>query len=261
MKKRFALALAAGIGLAGIASAQNKGLLSLEAPSPVPLGSTVTLRVESTAPMTLRSACVSEVREGSPTGPVVYQPLFCILLLVNVGPGQPYNNMGWPGTANQPNQTIKANTTYYIKVEGRDINTSNAWSERWVPVRVDPVAGPAAPVLKAGAVTRGATTPLGISDPLNPNAPYWIAAALGTNTGQNLGALGHLALDFDPLFFATLNNLSGLTTGFQGTLSGGSASASIQIPSIAGLQGAQIAFQAATTLSLSLSNPIQKVIG
>ncbi len=261
MKKRIVLALAVGLGLSGIASAQNKGILSVEAPSPVPLGSTVTLRIEATAPMTLRIACVEEVREGSPTGPVVYRSTFCIGLLVIVGPGGAYNNMAWPGTANQPNQTIKANTTYYIKIMGRDANTSNAFSERWVPVRVDPVSGPTAPVLKAGAVTRGATVPLGISDPLNPTAPYWIAASLGTNTGQNLGAIGHLALDFDPLFIATLNNLTGLTTGFQGTLSGGSASASMMIPNIPALQGAQVAFQAATTASLSLSNPIQKVIG
>lgn len=263
MHIRTALAVVAGLGLAGLASAQaNKGILSGEAPSPVPMGSTVPLRIEATAPMSLASACPDEVRFNSPTGPLVWQPTFCILPFITVGPGRPYNQMAWDGTNNQSRPGPASPGTYYIRFRGTDANTSNPFSVRWVPVRIDPVSGPTLPVLKVGAVTRGATTPLGISDPLNANAPYWIAASFGTNTGQPLGApVGHLALDFDPLFFVTLNNLSGLTTGFQGTLSGGSASASIQIPNLALLQGAQIAFQGAVTGSLVLTNPVQKIIG
>ncbi len=262
MHLRTTLALVAGLGLAGLASAQtNVGILSGEAPSPVPMGSAVPLRIEATAPMSLASACPDEVRFGSPTGPIVWKPTFCILPFITVGPGRPYTQMAWDGTDNQNRPGPAAPGTYFIRFRGTDANTSNPFSVRWVPVRIDPVTGPTLPVLKVGALTRGTTAPLGVSDPLNANAPYWIAASLGTNTGQNLGPVGHLALDFDPLFFVTLNNISGLTAGFQGTLSGGSASASILIPNIAVLQGAQIAFQGAVTTSLVLTNPVQKIIG
>ena len=260
--KKLGMALAALIGAAGLVNAQNNGTLSGETASPVPVGSSVTLRIEANMPMELRSACATEVRFGSPTGTVVWQQQFCIFLFVVVGPANGYNNMGWSGTSNTSPQVPIVPGTYYIKFEGRDLSTGNPYVARWVPVRLDPVSGPTAPVLKGGAATRGAPLALALSDSTNPFAQYWMAASLGTNSGQNLGALGHFDLDFDALFYATLNGLAGLTTGFQGTLdANGSASATLFIPNIPALQGAQVAVQAAVTNSLVFSNSVQKVIG
>lgn len=234
--------------------------LAVEVKGPVPQGSNVFTYIEATAPTQLRSACPEEIRAGSPNGPVVRGPGPCILLLVVVGPGQPYSNLGWDGRDSSQNPVAPG--TYYMKVAHRPVNTSVPWTDHWVPVHITPQAPPVGPLLSAPAMMSGQTWPITLADPGNPGAAYWMAASFTTNRGFGFGPV-HIALDIDPLFLLSFPAPSPtLFSGFQGvTDNTGSASASIAVPAFAP-RGLQVCVHAIVQSGLTVvaTNPLTRVV-
>lgn len=254
--KRLVLALAGVACLAPLTAAQLSGVA---APNPAPQGTPITITLEATSVETLRLACPIEVRQGSTSGPVVWSTTFCIGLLVQVGPGRPYNRMGWQGVDMSNNPVPPGD--YFILVEHR--NSGPTWVKHWVPVRVDPTTGPTAPVLTpGGAFTRGQTTTLDISSPPDPGMPYAIYASFTTNTGFAT-SFGNVALDFDALFLLSASQTPGLFLNLQSTLgAGGTAMGAISIPNLAFLQGQNLAFQGAVISgsTVKLTNAMSGII-
>ena len=211
--------------LCGGASAQ--ALLSASAvQNPALINTTVSLTVEATATASLLTGCgIIEVREGSPTGPIVYQPLFCIGLFILVGPGTPYT-VGWPGTATPG--------TYYVRIDYSDTATGALQPPAWFPVRVDDPNTPNDPILtSSGAITGGATTTFQVSHPIAAGATYIMAASQTTNTGFAVSATTRVDLDMDFVFSLSYPlALPGVFNNFVGNLdaSGNSSGVSINVP-------------------------------
>lgn len=224
--KSLRLAAVAAV-LVASAAAQTPILLSASATqNPLPINTIGALTVEATVPCNLVSGCgIIEVRQGSPTGPVVYSPFICPLILINVGPGAPWT-VQWPGTATPG--------TYYVRIDYRDNATFTLQPPAWFPVRVDDPANVTDPVLtSSGSITGGSTTTFNLSDPANAGATYIFAASQTTNTGFYPVPSTHVALDMDFVF-----NLSyplawpGIFNNFVGNLdaNGDSNNVSINVP-------------------------------
>ncbi len=262
MKTRITLAiLTLALFLGATAGAQ----LSVEpAANPVPQGAMVKLSIEAAQTSELLRACPIDVRAGSPTGPVVYSPMMCIMLRVVIGPGQSYNNMGWNGRDNSNN--LVAPGTYYIHIKHKLINSTNPWTSHFVPVRIDPTAGPTEPVLSTTSATViGQPLNLNLNSPNNPNDSYYTAASFTTNAGFNLNANQRVALDVDLLFSLSFPNpVPGLFTNFTGTMDNmGNATPMMNIPNLPGLKGSQVAFQSIiidASNSILISNPLTRII-
>jgi len=247
------IALGAGLGAQQILSGETS-------PNPAPLGSTISLTVQASIPVYLQSGCgLNAVHQGSPGGPIVYQPFICPAIIIPVGPGSPYTIQWQPGSNVTPG-------TYYIEVGYRDQATFTLQPPAFFPVRIDGPAAPGGPVLATtGPVMLGGTVSFTIDEPSAPNDLYVLAAAFSTNQGQPLGPLGHLALDQDILW-----NLSfpvphpALFQNFQGILDGNGHTGAPQmfIPAVPALQYTNIAFHGAvfTGGTVLLTNPISRTI-
>ena len=262
MKRRIILPI---LAFALILGAHAGAQLSTEAsPNPAPQGSMITVTLESSIPAELKLACVLDVHAGSPTGPVVWVVGPCIMLRVIIGPGAPYKNMFWSGK-DQNNKNV-APGLYFLRTQWKALNSTNPWTDHFIPVRVDPVSGPVYPLLTTtSAAKRGTPLGLKVEAPSQPNTSYVAAAAFTTNTGLALSPTRHMALDLDWLFWLSVatpygpvfNNFLGTTDAF------GNTTASMNIPNVASLQGAQLAFQVAIidAFGIQLTNPITRIIG
>lgn len=212
-----------------------QGELSCEiGPNPAMPGQTLSFVFEATLPgSSLQSACLYDVRMGSPTGPNVLGPTFCILIIPPVGPGSPYTIMH-PGTTNsQPGGPPFAPGTYYV-VMGWYPPTGPQQTAVF-PFRIDDPAAPPLPVLSsAGGLAGGTTTTFTLACPTEPGAFYVAAASMTTNTGWFLpGGGAHVALDMDSVFALSYPlAYPGVFNGFSGNLdsSGSTSGISISVP-------------------------------
>lgn len=222
--------------------------------NPLPINTVGQIAIECTGTATLSSGCgIIEVRQDSPTGPVVYQPFICPLLLIIVGPGAPYTAQ-WPGTATPG--------MYYIRIDYTDMATST-FQTAWFPVRVDDPAGTNGPVLtSSGSITGGMTTAFDLSSPADAGSIYIFGASMTTNQGFFANPTTHVALDMDGIF-----NLSypaawpNIFNNFVGTLdaNGNSNGVSINVPLGVLTPGGPAAVQSVVLTAgggLSLSNPL-----
>lgn len=242
------LMIASALLVATVATASAQ--LSVGAsPNPAPVGTQIFLTAEATVPTELLRECPTEIRSGSPTGPIVVTPLRCTFIRPVLGPGAPFGGtralFGWNGMDSTNNPAAPGH--YFIRVEHKPLNSSQPFATHWVPVRLDPATGPTEPVLSAlSAFTRGQTTGVQVSSPTQPGKAFAIAASLTTNTGFAT-SFGHIALDNDGLLIASLLQVSPPFTNFQSTLdASGDGVGAIAIPNIPALQGQNIAFQAIT---------------
>ncbi len=204
-------------------------LLSCQiSPNPAVPGMALTYTVEATVVGALQTGCgISEIRQGSPSGPIVWQPFFCPLILIPVGPGAP-----WTGTfqtlAN--NGSPLAPGTYYAIINW---NGQGALQPAGCfPFRLDGAVGYPDPVLSAsGNLVGGQTTTFTLSSPTDPGALYICAASMTTCTGWLLPNGSHVALDMnDPVFPLSYPvPLPGVFNGFSGVLDGSGSTSAISV--------------------------------
>lgn len=255
--------LALATVLASHAGAQSLALAGRASPNPAPLGTTITFTLESTAVVMLSSGCViNEIRSGSPTGAVVWQPFICPAVLIQVNPGAPLNTT-W-NQLDSVGQPVPGGD-YYARFSFWDQNFG-VQTHRWVPFRIsDPLAPAQATLAATGFPTRGSVFNLSITDTANPGAVYVAAASFTTDTGWTVAPGFHIALDQDALW-----NLSfpaahpALFAGFTGSLdaSGFTNVPMVFVPQLAQLQGLPFAVQAVVLGAggAVLTNPLTTVI-
>jgi hypothetical protein len=242
---------------------QGLTLAGRAAVNPTVLGAPVSFILEVTSTVGLSSGCgINEIRAGSPTGPVVYQPFICPAIIITITPGAPYT-YNWDQRNNSGLQVPAG--TYYARFSYWDQNFANI-VHRWVPVRIDdPAAPPLATLSATGFPTTGSLFSIQILDTNNPGAFYVIAASFTTDTGWTVAPGTHIALDQDALW-----NLSypipspQLFLGFNGALdaTGLTLVPSIAVPPLPQLIGLPLAIQGAVLGSggTVLTNPLSTVI-
>ena len=249
-------ALGVALLLATIAAAQPTSVIQLSGSAtvnPLPLNTPGSFTIEATVPCALNSGCgIIEVRRGSPTGPVVYSPLFCPLLLIYVGPGTPAT-VSWPGTSTPG--------TYFARIDYRDTATYTQQPPAWFPVRVDGPGASDAVLTSSGSISNGQITTFNISDVANAGATYVVAASQTTNTGFTPFAGGpFVALDMDAVYALSYGGTPPVFNGFAGTLDamGNSAPISIGVPPGVLATGSPAAVQAGILGlgGITLTNPL-----
>lgn len=227
------------LALAGLVSAQTlSGIFTNTIATP---GQPMTLRVSNGGPATvqLTNGCgYNAVVAGTPTGPVVFAPLICPLILIQIQPCGSRNT----------NFTAPASLTpgvYYLRIDYRIPPATNVISESF-PFSVQ-AAG--APLLAATTPARIGTSLLcDLSAPAAANGYYLTGASLSTNTGFSAGPGLFLSLDLDFLFalsFPVPDPV--LFTNFQNSLSptGTATGIGVNIPNIPQLLWKGVALQAA----------------
>lgn len=227
-------------------------------PNPATVGQPISLVLDTyeASSVVLASGCgLATVRQGSPTGPIIYQPFICPAVIIAIAPGPGNRPIVWPGTDNRGNAVAPG--LYFIEVVGW--NNASVQVRDFFPVRIDPATGPTAPTLTVNGTTGLGDMPiLDITRPSQPGAIFVVAASLDTNVGQNIAGLS-IALDNDFLFnqsFPVAN--PAYFSGFVGALDGtGFGQAVVTIPNIAGLAGFQLSLQAVVIggTGLEVSNP------
>ena len=243
------------------ASVCSQGLLSCQvSPNPATPGQGLTFAIQATIPGYLQSGCgINEIRMGSPTGPIVWQPFICPFLLILVGPGSS-SYASHPGTS--AGGAAFAPGPYYAIINwnsGGVAQPSGAF-----PFRVDDPTAPPLPVLSsAGGLAGGQTTTLTLTSPADPGGFYIAAASMTTNTGWFLPGGGHVALDLgDPIFSLSYPTpLPNVFGGFSGSLdaSGSTSAISISVPASVVAVGTPGAIQAAiidATGNIKLANAL-----
>lgn len=246
-----------GLVCALLATSARAQILSASATvNPTSTGSTVNWVVEATQPVTLTSGCgFTSIHQGSPTGPIVFQPFICPFILITVGPNGPYT-IGWSGT-NGSGQPVPAGT-YYVKIDGNLV--SGGSTTGYFPVRIDAPATAEPTLQMNGAVTRGQSTGFTING--EANALYFMFASLTTNVGIDAPGFPHFALDTDFLFNLTTpvphpNFFANWIGALDAT--GQTTAPQITIPNLpgAGLIGLPMAFQAVIVgTSTQFTNPV-----
>jgi hypothetical protein len=196
--RRNSFALFALISLTTAVLAQPYAMTGRASPNPATIGTTISLVLESTSTLALTSGCgINEIRSGSPTGPVVYQPFICPFIQLYVSPGSPLTRT-WNQTGS--NGLPVPAGEYFIRITHWD-QVGLIQTTRWFPVRIDDPAAPALPVLSAtGFPTIGANWPLQITDVANPGSFYVMAASLTTDVGWTISPTLHIALDQDVIW-------------------------------------------------------------
>lgn len=228
-------------------SVSAQGLLSCSiSPNPATPGQGLTFAIQATIPGYLQSGCgINEIRMGSPTGPIVWQPFICPFLLILVGPGSS-SYVSHSGTS--AGGAAFAPGTYYAIINW---NASGTTQPSGVfPFRVDDPMAPPIPVLSsAGGLTGGQTTTFTLSSPADPGGFYIAAASMTTNTGWFLPGGDHVALDInDPIFALSYPSpFPNIFGGFSGSLntSGTASTISISVPAGVVAVGTPGAIQAA----------------
>ena len=218
-------------------------------------GQQMTLRLANggPAPVTLSNGCgYNSIVQGSPTGPVVFAPAICPLILITISPC---------GTRNV-NFNVPASLVpgvYYVRVSWSTATGTTLTTESF-PFSV---VGPGDALLTASTTPRiGTSLVLDINAPAFGNGLYFTAASFSTNTGFPLLSAYYVSLDIDFLF-----NLSFpipdpvLFTSFQGSLTPGGTAAGIavNIPNLPALLWKGLAVQAAlvdAVGSVGLTNPL-----
>jgi len=215
------------------AAAQSASLSCQVSPNPVTPGGAMTFAVQATVPGYLASGCgINEIRQGTPTGPIVWQPFLCPLILIPVGPGGFYGvNFQASGMAGP-----LAPGTYYAIINWSGGGVSQPSGV--FPFRVDSPNTPPDPVLSAsGNLVGGQTTNLTITSLTDPGAFYICAASRTTNIGWSLPGGQHVSLDMnDPIFALSYPAaVPGVFNGFSGALNGSGVSSGISITIPAGV--------------------------
>ena len=243
------------------ASVSAQGLLSCSiSPNPATPGQGLTFAIQATTPGYLNSGCgINEIRMGSPTGPIVWQPFICPFLLILVGPGSS-SYVSHPGTT--AGGAAFAPGTYYAVINW---NSGGAAQPSGVfPFRLDDPMAPPLPVLSsAGGLAGGQTTAFTLTSPADPGGFYIAAASMTTNTGWFLPGGEHVALDSgDPIFALSYPTpLPNVFGGFSGSLdaSGSTSAISISVPASVVAVGTPGAIQAAiidATGNIKLANAL-----
>jgi len=260
MSARIITATLLALVLAG--GAVSAQLFSVEvSPNPVLQGQPVKFKIECSAKANTRTGCgFDAIYQGKPGGALVYQPFICPSIFITVGPGNPYSNAGWNGKDSN-NQVVKPGI-YYVRV---DWNVGSGYNQHYVPFRVDAAIPNKMPLLTTTTATaRNTTLGITINSANQPNQGYVIAASFTTNTGFQLTPAMRVDLDQDALFWFSLALPNGsIFQNFQGLLDRtGIAKASMFIPNVAAIQGAQLSLQCGTVHGtiLQTTNALTRVI-
>lgn len=261
MSARIITALLLTVVLAGgVVSAQ---MFSAEvAANPVAVGQGVTIKLEASVPSYVRSGCgISAIYKDKPGGAMVYQPLICPRIQIIVGPGGSHTVKYACVDGN--NKALPAGN--YVAEIHWVPTAGGSYVPHYVPFRIDAQIPNTLPLLATTSPTqRGTSLGITINSANQPNASYVIAAAFTTNKGFQLNAATRIDLDQDSLFWLSLTIPSGpLFQNFAGVLDRtGIAKASMNVPNIAALQGAQLALQGVTLdkVGFQTTNALTRVI-
>ena len=250
-------ALVAVILAGGAVSAQ---LFSAEvSPNPVVVGQPIQIKIEcNTGGTGLLSGCAyTAFYKDKPGGTVVYSPFICPSIFITVGPGLPHTTK-W-NCVDSSNKPIQPGT-YFVEI----IWGANK-SKHYAPFQVVASLPNTQPLLSTTtATTRGKPLGLTINSANQPNANYVIAASFTANTGFQLTPTARIDLDQDGLFWFSLALPTGpIFQNFQGVLDRtGIAKATMAVPAITALQGAQLALQGVTVQGtiIQTTNALTRVI-
>lgn len=230
------IGLVAGLGF-------GQGALSLVAePNPAPVGSTVALAITESAGigLTFPSSCyVDQVRAVHGRGPVVWQASACADIITPLGPHETLNTLWTP--VDQSGAALPGGI-YALRVSwiGNDgIQTS------WYAVAIE--NGDDMPTLQAtNPATLGSSIALTLDAPIAPDAPYFVAASLGTQAGFAVSG-GWVNLDLDPLFALSFPiPHPAVFSNFHGTLddAGHASGIAMHLPNVPSLAHLGITLQA-----------------
>jgi hypothetical protein len=260
MSTRIIIALLLTVVLTG--GAVSAQLFSAEvSPNPVLRGKPITIKIECTVAAELASGCgFDAVYQNVPSGTPIYQSLACPRIIRRVGPGVPFSPT-W--NCQVGTKSIPAGV-YFVEIRWRKNGSSGNYQSHFVPFRVDANIPNTKPLLSTTtSTTRGKKLAIKVNSANQPGAKYVIAASFTTNKGFQLTPSLRCDLDLDNLFLLSLSAPAPLFQSFQGALDRfGIANASMSVPAIAALRGAQLSLQAVTvdTAGLQTTNALTRVI-
>ena len=251
------------IVLAGTLIAQPLALTCTVTPNVAAPGTSINFALESSSLVSLTTGCgINEIRAGSPTGPIVWQPFICPLILLFVAPGATLNRT-WNQLGSNGLQVPAGD--YFVRFNYWD-QTSTLLTSRFFPFRIEDPLAPIGPTLSTlGDPTTGNLWSLQISDPPNPGAIYYMACSLTTDVGWTVNPNLHVALDQDALWNLTYPTADpSIFLSFAGALDGSglTTSPAVLVPSVPALVGLPLSVQGLVLngAGAALTNAISKRI-
>jgi len=246
MSLRLLLPALTAVALAAAAPAQ--AIAGSFQPNPAPPGVPITLTCTDTTGLgaVLPSPCTwFTIHRGGQTGPIVPLGLFCPAVLVPVAP-----NGTFSFTWNQRDDlgALVPPDSYWFEVRTFDTGFTGVRTD-WFCISIQPANAPA--LTAAGPARIGQVTPLQLSAPLEPGAPFIAALAFSSNVPLVVFGLqscldASLSLDF---LIAPIGALDAL---------GQSAGLALSVPNtpFALWQGAHVQALLAGTAGLQLTNSV-----
>lgn len=201
-------------------------------PNPAPMGTPITLSVLASLPnqFTLGGCLVTEIRQGTPTGPTVrfFPCTFLGVAIPQCGPGAVPRTLSWNQTGAGAFAGQVPPGDYYFSLSVTN-GLFGPVTQQSISVRID-ATPPLPSLVQTMPATVGGIAFFQLTAAARPFDGYLTALSLSTNTGFQIPGGPFIGLDYDPLFeLSFTGQLPTLLVDFTGSLDGAGQASTIAI--------------------------------